>query len=344
MLTLCYSCFQVIGGIMVDIPEFEKVISETNDYPRNVLLGNGFSREYDDAAFNYKRLLEASKLPKKIKFLFEIFKTEDYERVIKNLETLAIIFNKKSIANEFYVIAGIIKRDLIKILSNKHPNSQYEIEPERKVATLNFLSLFTNIFTVNYDLLLYWLVIFNIKDNNNFWGDMNDGFSWNSPKDCIWKPYNLRVIPNVFYLHGGLHLFHNERDTFKIKYDNENKISLLDQIKAYINNDISPLVITEGDSKDKKFWIAQNNYLQYCYNKLSEISGVLFIHGHSLNETDQHIFDVINDNLNIHEIYISIHHKSGETIDKKSKLAEKRFCRDKKLHYYDADSTYIWRK
>ncbi len=329
---------------MVDIPEFEKVISETNDYPRNVLLGNGFSREYDDAAFNYKRLLEASKLPKKIKFLFEIFKTEDYERVIKNLETLAIIFNKKSIANEFYVIAGIIKRDLIKILSNKHPNSQYEIEPERKVATLNFLSLFTNIFTVNYDLLLYWLVIFNIKDNNNFWGDMNDGFSWNSPKDCIWKPYNLRVIPNVFYLHGGLHLFHNERDTFKIKYDNENKISLLDQIKAYINNDISPLVITEGDSKDKKFWIAQNNYLQYCYKKLSEISGVLFIHGHSLNETDQHIFDVINDNLNIHEIYISIHHKSGETIDKKSKLAEKRFCRDKKLHYYDADSTYIWRK
>lgn len=329
---------------MVDIPEFEKVISETNDYPRNVLLGNGFSREYDDAAFNYKRLLEASKLPKKIKFLFEIFKTEDYERVIKNLETLAIIFNKKSIANEFYVIAGIIKRDLIKILSNKHPNSQYEIEPERKVATLNFLSLFTNIFTVNYDLLLYWLVIFNIKDNNNFWGDMNDGFSWNSPKDCIWKPYNLRVIPNVFYLHGGLHLFHNERDTFKIKYDNENKISLLDQIKAYINNDISPLVITEGDSKDKKFWIAQNNYLQYCYNKLSEINGVLFIHGHSLNDTDQHIFDAINDNPNIQEVYISIHLKSGETIDKKSKLAEKRFCRDKKLHYYDADSTYIWRK
>ena len=330
---------------MVDIPEFEKVISETNDYPRNVLLGNGFSREYDDAAFNYKHLLEDSKLPQKLKFLFEIFKTEDYERVIKNLETLEQIFNNKgNIVNELRCIEELIKRDLVRTITNKHPNSQYEIEPERKVATLNFLSLFTNIFTINYDLLLYWLVIFNIKDNNNFWGDMNDGFSWNSPKDCIWKPYNLRVIPNVFYLHGGLHLFHNERDTFKIKYDNENKISLLDQIKAYINNDISPLVITEGDSKDKKFWIAQNNYLQYCYNKLSEISGVLFIHGHSLNETDQHIFDVINDNLNIHEIYISIHHKSGETIDKKSKLAEKRFCRDKKLHYYDADSTYIWRK
>ena len=332
---------------MVDIPEFEKVISETNDYPRNVLLGNGFSRAYDDAAFNYRHLFEASKLPQKIKSLFAVFETEDYEKVIKNLETLEQIFNNKgNIVNELRCIEELIKRDLVRTITNKHPNSQYEIAPERKAATLSFLSSFTNIFTVNYDLLLYWLVIFNIKDNNKFWGDMNDGFSWNSPKDCIWKPYSLKlkVIPNVFYLHGGLHLFHNERDTFKIIYDNENKICLLDQIKAYINNDISPLVITEGNSKDKKFWIDQNNYLQYCYNKLSEISGVLFIHGHSLNETDQHIFDVINDNLNIHEIYISIHHKSGETIDKKSKLAEKRFCRDKKLHYYDADSTYIWRK
>lgn len=120
--------------------------------------------------------------------------------------------------------------------------------------------------------------------------------------------------------------------------------TLLDITQKYQDNDIFPLVVTEGESQNKLDFINENNYLQYCYNKLSEISGVLFIHGHSLNETDQHIFDVINDNLNIHEIYISIHHKSGETIDKKSKLAEKRFCRDKKLHYYDADSTYIWRK
>lgn len=327
---------------MEDIPEFEDAISETNDYPRNVLLGNGFSREYDDAAFNYKHLLEDSKLPQKLKFLFEIFKTEDYERVIKNLETLEQIFNNKgNIVNELRCIEELIKRDLVRTITNKHPNSQYEIEPERKVATLNFLSLFTNIFTVNYDLLLYWLVIFNIKDNNKFWGDMNDGFSWNSPKDCIWK---LKVIPNVFYLHGGLHLFHNERDTFKIIYDNENKICLLDQIKAYINNDISPLVITEGNSKDKKFWIEQNNYLQYCYEKLSETSGVLFIHGHSLNETDQHIFDAINKNLKIKKIYISVH-KDTETLDDKKKLAKERlkmFYSLRRLRYYDADSANIW--
>lgn len=57
---------------------------------------------------------------------------------------------------------------------------------------------------------------------------MNDGFKWNSNKDCIW-PYKLRVIPNIFYLQGGLHLFHDGRDTFKIKYDNENRVSYLNR-------------------------------------------------------------------------------------------------------------------
>ncbi len=321
---------------------FDKAIEECNGYEKNLLLGNGFSRAYDDAAFNYKHLLEDSQLPQELKYLFEIFKTEDYERVINNLETLAEIFNNKCVEKEFIDSAERIRDDLIETLLNKHPTSQYEIEPERKAATLSFLSKFENIFTVNYDLLLYWLIIFNIKDCDKFWGDMNDGFSENSPKDCIW-PYNLSVIPNIFYLHGGLHLFHNERDTYKIKYDNENGVSLLKQIKAYIKYNIYPLVITEGNSNDKKFWIEQNRYLQYCYNKLSEIEGCLFIHGHSLDETDQHIFEAINKNFKIKKIYISVH-KDLENLEDKKKLAKKRFCyKPHMLHYYDAESTNIWK-
>lgn len=323
---------------------FEKAIQECNGYEKNLLLGNGFSRAYDDAAFNYKHLLEASKLPQKLKSLFVIFKTEDYERVIKNLETLEQIFNnKKNIVKELRWIEDLIKRDLVRTILNKHPKSQYEIEPERKATTLSFLSSFNNIFTVNYDLLLYWLIIFNKKERGNYFGDMKDGFSGNSNRDCIW-PYSLEVTPNIFYLHGGLHLFHDGRDTFKIKYDNENGVSLLKQIKAYINDNISPLVITEGNSNDKKFWIEQNNYLKYCYSKLSEMSGVLFIHGHSLNETDQHIFDAINKNLKIKKIYISVH-KDTENLDDKKKLTKERlkmFYSLRRLCYYDADSANLW--
>lgn len=69
----------------------------------------------------------------------------------------------------------------------------------------------------------------------------------------------------------------------------------------------------------------------------------MFIHGHSLDKKDKHIFDAINDNPNIQEIYISIHQKSGEKLDKKSKLAKDAFNCDKiNLHFYKADSANIW--
>ena len=39
---------------------FEEAIKECAKYKKNLLLGNGFSMAYDDAAFNYKHLLEDS--------------------------------------------------------------------------------------------------------------------------------------------------------------------------------------------------------------------------------------------------------------------------------------------
>ncbi len=114
--------------------------------------------------------------------------------------------------------------------------------------------------------------------------------------------------------------------------------------RKYQDKDIYPLVVTEGASQDKLDFIKENDYLQYCYNKLSEISAVLFIHGHSLNETDQHIFDAINKNLIIKKIYISVH-KDTENLDDKKKLAKERlniFYSLRRLCYYDADSANLW--
>ena len=93
--------------------------------------------------------------------------------------------------------------------------------------------------------------------------------------------------------------FYHNRDFYKIVSDKSTGGTLLDITQKYQDKDIFPLVVTEGESQNKLDFINENDYLQYCYNKLSEISGVLFIHGHSLNETDQHIFDAINKNLKI---------------------------------------------
>lgn len=325
--------------------KFQEAIDECGNCEKNVLLGNGFSRAYDNNAFNYQNLVEASNLPQKLKGLFELFKTNDYELIINHLTNLANIFNKKHISQELLGAAELIRRDLARTISNKHPKSQKEIPIIRKEATLKFLKHFKNIFTLNYDLLLYWLIVYNRKECKNYWGNRKDGFSKHSNKDCIWL-HNPNS--NVFYLHGGLHLFHDERNIFKIKYDNENRVPLLQQIKAYINDGVSPLVITEGSSEDKEFWINQNNYLQYCYNKLSEIEGCLFIHGHSLDDKDQHIFDAITANKKIDKIFISIYNPK---INKKDMLkkAKLRFAEAEddilsKIKFYDASTANLWKQ
>ena len=66
---LCYSCIQVIGGIVERLPEFEEVISETNSDHRNILLGNGFSIACDNS-FDYGTLFLFSHLPHEIKNIF----------------------------------------------------------------------------------------------------------------------------------------------------------------------------------------------------------------------------------------------------------------------------------
>ena len=60
-----------LGGIMEKILEFEDVISETKDYDRNILLGNGFSMAFDEKRFDYSSLLEYSqRIPSCVKRIF----------------------------------------------------------------------------------------------------------------------------------------------------------------------------------------------------------------------------------------------------------------------------------
>lgn len=330
---------------------FEKAIQECCGKEKHLLLGNGFSINFDPS-FNYPNLLSRSNLHVKIKDIFN--KQGDYEQVIDRLNYSSKVFNainEYSLAKRFSNLAKDLKRDLVTTITKIQ--SKVHNDDNRNHNTLKFISNFNNIFTLNYDLLLYWVIMYAVNFyHEDLFGYKNyvknpdfyprDGFA-NNPNgdDCIWEKDKWEQ--NVFYLHGGLHLFYDSQNTYKLISDRNNNQSISDKTIFLLNQGISPLVITEGNSKDKKFWIDQNDYLQYCYNKLSEINGVLFIQGHSLNETDQHIFDAINNNPNIQEIYISIHPESGETIDKKSKLAEDAFNCDKiNLHFYDADSAHIW--
>lgn len=46
---------------------FDKAIEECNDYEKFLLLGNGFSRAFDEKSFDYSSLLDSPNIPFYIK-------------------------------------------------------------------------------------------------------------------------------------------------------------------------------------------------------------------------------------------------------------------------------------
>lgn len=340
---------------MSDLWNFDDLIQRCDNCDKNLLLGNGFSIAYDEDKFSYKNLFDKSQIPENTKNVFKKFQTYDFELIIKKLEDAANLlkaYNKRLVLpQKLKDEAANLREELIYCILDTHPKSQNDIEKTKIFNTLKFLSNFHNIFTVNYDCLLYWVLLnkkdyeklYNKNANNIF--DMKDGFSKNSGK-LIWGTEKAKN-QNVFYLHGALHLFENYINynikTLKIQ---RAQYYLLDRIKENITQGLYPLIVTEGKSQYKYNKIVSKNYLNYCYTYLYNIKNILFIHGHSLDKKDKHIFEAINDNKNIKKIYISVHQQKENLKDKRKKSDTFFATREKegtlKVEFYDAESVNIW--
>ncbi len=345
--------FSGLGGIMGKILEFEDAIFKTKDYQRNILLGNGFSMAFDEKRFDYSSLLDSPNIPFYIKRVFHTFHTSDFEVIIKKFESSAQLLNaydhRLTTSGRLYQEAINLRDELINRILEIHPSSQNDIEKDRMFNTLFFLSNFHKIFTLNYDCLLYWVLLnredFLKKYPNIEIFKMDDGFrEYNN--EIVWKQkQNQKQKQNVFYLHGALHIY--KKDNGLICKPHNDGRYLMDVIKDNIYNNKYPLIVTEGSSKNKlnKIQKENNEYLLYCYSKLKGIKDVLFIHGHSLDKKDKHIFDAISKNLTIKKVYISLCSKE-KYLDKRDKadtfFAKREREKTLDVNFYDADSAHIW--
>lgn len=298
---------------------FQEALNKSNDFgkhyseysDKNVLLANGFSIACCKEIFTYKTLFEGAKFSKEVNNVFQIFITFDFEKIInKIIDTSKIIeiYDKNNryaevLRNE----AEKIKKELVNVISKKHPNHQHEITDSEYLSAYKFLSNFSNIYTLNYDMLLYWTImlqernqellkLFEINEReykDNFGRNHNTG-------ELYWYKYNK--TQNIFYLHGALHLFDNGSEIIKAETtDDEN---LMDIIRTQLNIEHYPLIVTEGTSEEKLNKISHNKYLQNAIEQLRYIKGSLFIHGHSLDDNDKHIIDIINKNKNLKQILL----------------------------------------
>jgi len=202
---------------------------------------------------------------------------------------------------------------------------------------------FSMIFTTNYDLLLYWALLSAGQKR----AKIRDGFSRYDDSYLVIGSIDALESANLFYLHGGLHLFESEHKILKRKYRDGH--SALEQMSNAIKDGQFPLVVAEGESQQKQNKINSNAYLSKCQQIFTDICnehGVsLFIFGHSLSENDEHILSIIPKGK-IEQIFVSMHRENGKSYKQlRRRASELEDERDAlKVTLFDAESANVWGK
>ncbi len=311
------------------VMSFQDALQLSGNDNKTVLLGNGFSIACDDV-FNYRSLLENSNVDNTIRDIFVRLETADFEVIINRFESAAQLIEmytneQEQLISQLRRDSQVLRGEFARVIANKHVNFNRVFRMVivnnmmRECDCLRFLSNFSKIFTTNYDLLLYWSIMRSLErswrrrrqnqereliipTNDEF--NPNDGFTRLGDDQPL--RYGGGIDQNVFYLHGSLFLLQDGFDILKMERDTNEGLNLLPIISNGIrNNEILPLIVLEGSSANKLSKISEHLYLSEALNNLSKLDGSLFIHGHSLDRTDQHIFEAINRG-SVTQIFISI--------------------------------------
>jgi hypothetical protein len=277
---------------------------------KHLLFGNGFSMAYDRDIFSYNALsdfIEKTGDPL-IKNLFEKLNTKNFELIMQQLDNfceIAEVFsNDKTLVPKIKAASEKLKSSLIDAIKELHPEHVFKVPEDKSIACINFLQEYLNndglVFSTNYDLLLYWVLMRNGAQNSidGFGRDLEtvlDDEHYIDPNDYEYSELRWgkhKDEQTIHYLHGTLPLFDTGVNIVKVEYDTEHY--LLQNVKDRIDRKEYPIFVTAGNGKEKLTHIMHNKYLSFCYEQLCKIQGSLVTFGFNFGEYDSHIIAAIN--------------------------------------------------
>lgn len=316
---------------------FNEALKRAGRSDKSILLGNGFSIAQGGGDFTYRSLLSKCNFSEELSGVFEGLDTQDFERVIAALENALIVtdaYGNNGLGETLTQDAQLIRDELLNAVKAVHPPVFTDISPEQIHACNTFLNNFSKVFTLNYDLLLYWVNV----NRGKFW----DGFGFGERKGRYHGPFYERACPSMFNLHGGLHLFlKKDRNLDKVcaLYGE----TLMDAVSHAIGTDKRmPLFVAEGSSEEKLSKINSVPYLRHGYNELSSLTGSLFIYGHSANDSDAHIYDAIFKS-GIWNLFFCVYDPERNLPQIREQLARfKERNRMIRVNYINASDVQIW--
>lgn len=322
---------------MPEVITLQEAVARTQGQDRTLLIGNGFSAQY----FSYANLLTESGLEVggPIRNLFDNLGTVDFEAVVRSLEDAVVVersYGNNEHATELETDAQRVREALVQAVRTTHP--EHRENPALNYGNpATFLRQFEKVFTLNYDLLLYWVILEQ--------GRLRDGFGLGetSANGRFRGPFREDAYCSVFNIHGGLHLFQdNVGDVHKALNGGEGVIST-------IANEITirrrlPIYVAEGTWQSKLKKINSIGYLRHCLQALRQNTATVFIYGHSAAANDTHIYDAIFRSEAGH-VYFGVY----EPNDEKARLLDGQLARysriaGNRVHYtlYDSGTANVW--
>lgn len=317
------------------------------------LLGNGFSQAWRSDVFSYGALFDEADLSDRVRAVFDELRTRDFEVVMEALNrarTIVPCYDAPGqLVDELALDTQGVRDALADVLAANHPERPYDVTDDEFTHCRRFLSAFERIYTVNYDLLLYWTAMHQdvgppLVHHDGFADDPDDP---DAPY-VVWHPEH-RIGQNVFYLHGALHLLDAGAHLRKYTWCRTGE-ALVDQIREALDDEVYPLVVTEGRSNQKMARINHSPYLMRGLTSLREIGQPVIIYGHSLADNDRHVLEQLVHGR-VPAVFVSVYgdpstEANQKVIERAMQMREQRsLAGGSPLHvdFFAATTAPVWR-
>lgn len=348
-----------MGGEKMPLQTYEEATQHLNpNRPVHGLLGNGFSRACRDDIFSYSALFDRAdfnNLNPACRNAFEILGTRDFEQVIRALRlssgmVRAYREEDQGLVAELERDAAALREVLVAAIAGSHPEWPGEIGNEAYAACKRFLGRFERIYTLSYDLLLYWAYMQEELEPRL---SLDDGFRRPQGRDedyVTWEIGNS-YQQKVYYVHGALHLFDAGHELQKYTWRNTQR-RLTDQIRESLEQGKFPLFVSEGRSEDKLDRIKHSGYLSRALASLPSITGGLVCYGFAFSENDEHVITMI-EHGRLETVLVGLYGDENSESNRRIRArAEQMPVRRRNrarprtveltVHFFQAESARVW--
>jgi hypothetical protein len=261
----------------------------------DIFLGNGFSINVYPA-LNYSSLFNKllSYLTVDERSVLNNFNSTNFEDIQgKLLSALRVNSSFGYQTPKIESTIKVLKRGLLLAVKDLHPASS-DLDPVQVFRLSQRLDWFQDIFTTNYDILLYHISLITLDrfKTSRCVPRCQDFFRLTQGRLEFFVA-SLVHYRNIYYLHGALFIYKEKDVTVKMRRGGITK-DLLNLVGAKVLHGDVPLFVSEGSSSLKRETIKNSEYLRFCGNAFRTAQKPLVIHGFSFSDCDDHLIADLN--------------------------------------------------